>query len=111
ATIAVPLASPLGIWPGGLCVKRSSSCCCDIFNISETVTAIFSPFVNVNHVCLRTFDRRLYRPWPAMLTGSRGQFKIFWCEAGTPPAREPGKCDRLSAWCPDVFSTPALVQR
>src|SRR5262249_18567839 len=40
ATIAVPLASPLGISPTGLCVNRSSSCACDIFNISGAVTAI-----------------------------------------------------------------------
>src|SRR5215470_7295548 len=40
ATIAVPLASPSGISPTGLCVKRSSSCACDIFSISGTVTAI-----------------------------------------------------------------------
>src|SRR5215468_846149 len=38
--IAVPLASPLGISPTGLCVNRSSSCACDMFNISGTVAAI-----------------------------------------------------------------------
>src|SRR5438132_14057237 len=48
--IAVPFASPLGISPTGLWVNRSSSCACDIFNISATVSAMFSDFVIGPHL-------------------------------------------------------------